>query len=117
MKKELIKVGLLLVVGVILLIVLLTKAVQFGKIELNLKNFLIMLVALLYPLGMVYGWRQVIGIFVGIRSGDRADQFTRSGIMTGNITIWNLAVACTIAICFGWIFGVINAVKKLNQLR
>jgi hypothetical protein len=117
MKKEITKIGILLGVGLVLLFLSLQNASQFGKIDITWGNTFIMASVFLYPVGIVYGWRQMLGIFRGIRGGDKSDHFSHIGTNTGNFTIWNLVFAFSITICFGWILGVYNAGKKILELK
>lgn len=121
LKKELIKVSVLMAIGIVLLIMFLNYTMNTVGIKsiqdvMGLENFLIMLTILLYPVGVFYGWRTMANIFLKIRSADRPPE-GHAGSITVAITIMNLTFACFATICLGWIFGVYNAIRTLLKYK
>lgn len=117
LKREFIKVSVLLAIGIVLLIMFLNYTINTVGIKsiqdiTGLENILIMLAILLYPVGVFYGWRAMLNIFLKIRGADRPPE-GHAGSITGAVTIMNLAIAFTVTVCLGWVFGVYNAIRIL----
>lgn len=121
-KKELKKIIILFGVGLILSIVFLISAITSysgSTISLGANDYLILLMIVCYPVGIVYGWRQILNLYNNMRRSDR--QHWAHGRGRGNtalmITVFNLGFSFTITLLLGWIFGLFNAFKKLKELK
>lgn len=117
-KKELTKVLVLLVAGVVLLIAFLIYTDRtYGIKSINdltgANNVLVILMVLFCPLGIFYGWKTV---YFKIRSADRPPR-DAIGTTTVMITIMNICLAFTVTVVFGWIYGVYNAIKSLLKAK
>jgi predicted Na+-dependent transporter len=115
-KKLLILIG----IGVILAICFLIYAfntVNINRVSFSMEDVIILIAIVLYPVGIVYGWRSMANLYRGIRGADRYKAGWNVGATTVAITILNISVACAITICFGWIFGVYKAITTLVELK
>jgi hypothetical protein len=121
-KRELKKIIILFVIGLILSIAFFIAAItnySGSTIRLGTNDYLILLMILCYPVGIVYGWRQILNLYNNMRRSDREHWANGGG--RGNtalmITTFNLAFSVIITLLVGWIIGLINAYKKLKQLK
>jgi len=120
LEKEKKKMMILIGVGVILAILFLVYAFMNTDVDIrsfDLGSIFTIIAIVLYPLGIAYGWNSIIGLYKKIRGADRYKPGWNVGSATVAITIMNIAVAGAITICFGWIFGVYEAVITLRKLK
>ena len=90
----------------------------YGSVgHLDLESLFILTAITCYPIGVFYGWRDMIGLFKKITRGDRISRFRRIGTMTIAISIMYWSIGFAITICFGWIWGVKNAIQKLIKIK
>lgn len=114
-EKEKKKVLLLLLLGFIL-------DVAFSiKVDAGLDDILsalhILIPILLYPVGLVYGGKQMWNLYHNLRRGDRIAHIHNGGYTTIMISVVWIGLAFSLTLCFGWIFGVINAIKTLIEYK
>jgi len=120
LEKEKKKMMILIGVGVILAILFLVYAFMNTDVDIrsfDLGSIFTIIAIVLYPLGIAYGWNSIIGLYKKIRGADRYKPGWNVGSATVAITIMNLTIALTVTICFGWIFGVYEAVITLRKLK
>uniref|UniRef100_C5D8A8 Uncharacterized protein n=1 Tax=Geobacillus sp. (strain WCH70) TaxID=471223 RepID=C5D8A8_GEOSW len=116
-KKELTKIIILLVLGFVLAVFITVKAfLTYGGTRFEATDILILICIVLYPTGVFYGWRDMLRVFTNILSTDRVEHQTGGPISAG-ITIATFAFAGTAAVVFGWLFGVVNAYRKLQRAK
>lgn len=94
----------------------------YGKLSItdfffDLESLIAGIAILLYPIGIAYGWRQIAGFYSGMRKGDRIGHLRNVGYNTIMISALWIGFAIAITFMFGWIFGTINAIKKLRSLK
>jgi predicted Na+-dependent transporter len=119
-QKEKKKLLILLGIGVILAICFLIYAfnnVNMKNASFSMEDIIILIAIVLYPIGIVYGWRSMANLYKTIRGADKYKSGWNVGSKTVAITILNISVACAITICFGWIFGSYKAITTFMQLR
>lgn len=115
------KMIILLVTGVVLAIGTLLLLNSEGK-EIYITSFsgLFIVVALIcYPLAIVYGHRQIVGIFESIRIGERRPFQTSkmNSLLNPLFSVLNCIVAIVIVLSFGWVYGVYTAYQKLQMMK
>lgn len=115
------KMIILLVTGVVLAIETLLLLNSEGK-EIYITSFsgLFIVVALIcYPLAIVYGHRQIVGIFESIRIGARRPFQTSkmNSLLNPLFSVLNCIVAIVIVLSFGWVYGVYTAYQKLQMMK
>lgn len=121
-QRELKKVTALLAVGVLLLVIFIIAMFSKGYMKnarLGTNDFLIFFSVLLYPIGIVYGWRKMLGLAFYHQHHEPADRYytviERRAFQSGNIV--TRCFILSLVVCFGWIFGVYQAVKTLIYLK
>lgn len=120
LEKEKKRMMILIGGGVILAILFLSYAffnTDMDILSFDLESIFTIIAIMLYPLGIAYGWNSIIGVYRKIRGADKYKAGWNVGATTVAITIMNIAVAGAVTICFGWIFGVYNAVVTLRKLK
>jgi hypothetical protein len=119
-EKEKKKMLMLIGVGVVLAILFLIYAFMTTNMNIHsfdIESLVIIIAIILYPLGIVYGWNSIVGLYKSIRKADRSKPDWNVGTMTVTMTIMNIVIAGAITICFGWILGAYNAVITLRKLK
>lgn len=121
-QRELKKMAGLLAAGAVLVILFLIFAFKKGYMDnskLIMDDYLILLAVLLYPLGIVYGWRKILNIALYRRQDEPDDRYytvrQRNLFTWGNIFV--RIVVLGLVICLGWILGVIEAIRRLIVLK
>jgi len=125
-QKEKRKILLLLGVGFVLLILFIFGVLnEYGLrgISDSMSDFgtwFIFLLIMCYPLGIVYGWRQMLGMtsFDNPETGPATRYYTvleRNIFKNSIIMSWVFKMGLLIA--FGWIIGTYNALCKLRNLK
>lgn len=121
-KQELKKILILFAAGIVLAAVFLFYAITTysgSTIRFGANDYFILFMIVCYPVGIVYGWRQILNLYNNMRRSDR-EHWARGG-GRGNtalmITMVNLAFSVTITLLLGWIIGLYNAFNKLSQLK
>lgn len=119
-QKEKRKVLILLGVGILLIIAF----AIYGKLSIRdffagPEEILIFIGLLCYPIGIVYGWREIFGFYHNMRKGDRLTHggLDHVGYNSLMITAVWMGLAIAITFLFGWIFGTWKAVKRLRALK
>ncbi|CAN7185432.1 hypothetical protein [Rossellomorea sp. LjRoot5] len=121
-KQELKKILVLIAVGIILAAVFLFKAITTysgSTIRFGVNDYLILFMIICYPVGIVYGWRQILNLYNTMRRSDR-EHWARGGgkgYTALMITTINLAFSVIVTLLLGWMIGIINAYNKLSQLK
>lgn len=126
-EKEKQKVSILVGIGLILLFIFLIGVISEYGFKDTFASFsdggtwFIFLLITCYPLGIVYGWRRMIGeattsSYPHSGPADRYYTVLERNVHKNNTLMgWVLSVALVIA--FGWIFGTIRAIKRLIYLK
>jgi hypothetical protein len=115
-KKELNKIIILLVLGFVLAVFITVKAFLTYGTRFEATDILILICIVLYPTGVFYGWRDMLRLFANILNTDRVEHQTGSPISAG-FTIVTFAFAGFAAVVFGWLFGIVNAYRKLQRAK
>lgn len=124
-KKEKKKVLFLIGIGLILLFLFLLSVIQqygFSDVIRDIFSFesiFIILMILFYPLGIVYGWRRILDIALFIPRDGPPDRYytvaERNNYKSMKMSAFFMKLG--LVVLFGWIFGTINAFKRLYYLR
>lgn len=120
-KNELRKVKVLLVLGVIIAIILsIYVYINYGSYNpFEIETLFILIIITLYPLGIFYGWRQMMGFVGPVNPGIHADRYytkqERISYLEGNWLAFGIRVG--VVICFGWLIGTWNAWRTLRYLK
>ncbi len=115
-KKELNKIIILLVLGLLLAVIITVKAFLTYGTRFEATDILILICIALYPTGVFYGWRDMLRVFTSILSTDRSERQT-GGPVSAGITIATFTFAGFAAVVFGWLFGIVNAYRKLQRAK
>ncbi len=123
-RKEIIKVGILLGIGVVLLIAFVIYGLHIDPYNPNntynpgfwtdFWSCFIFIGVLCYPVGIVYGWKQILNFFLHLRGSDRAAYMEHPSFWYSWMNFW---FSVFFTIFFGWIFGVFIAAATLIRLR
>lgn len=119
-KKELIKVGILIGIGVLFLIAFIIYALFTHQYDpskhysANFWGYFVLVGIVCYPLGIVYGWRLMLNLFLHLRGTDRAAYMEHPSLI---YTMVNFGFSIFLTFFFGWVFGVIAAAMTLVRLR
>ncbi|WP_102273708.1 hypothetical protein [Cytobacillus massiliigabonensis] len=121
-KKEWRKILILAGIGVVLAVIFCIYAIKNysgSHIRFGTNDYLILLAIACYPIGIVYGWREILNLYNRIRSSDREHwaKGRAHGYTALSITMLNFALAFIATICLGWIIGLLNAYKRLRYLK
>lgn len=120
-QKELLKIKVLLIIGLILAVGLsiytVVKEGTFNPFEIEAFTLLIAIV--LYPIGIIYGWRQMLGFIGFVNPNTSAERYytkeERMAYQEGNWIAF--AIRIGLALCFCWIIGSWNAWRTLRYLK
>lgn len=120
-QKELKKILVLLVVGLISAIAMYfyANATYSGRNDLDGGSLLILVAITFYPIGIVYGWRDIFNLYNRMRARDREHWARTStpGYTTLMISCLSIGLAIGITFSIGWVFGVLKAYKSLKQKK
>lgn len=115
-KREKKKMFMLISIGIVLAILFLIYVFMHGNIGnrlFNLESVFVIVAIILYPLGIVYGFNSIIGVYKKI-----SDKLLVGTTATTAFSILIIEITVAIiVICFGWIFGVYKAIVTLIQLK
>ncbi|MGF7036733.1 hypothetical protein J2T17_007808 [Paenibacillus mucilaginosus] len=118
-KKELIKVSVTIAIGLGLFIFMLINAhagdTPTKPIAKDEIPFIVTMI--LYPTGVLYGWRDMLRLFSRGIATDRAHEFTYVSQKTMQISAFIFFLSLLIALSVGWIAGIYRAVRTLIYLR
>lgn len=114
-KQEVRRQAILLGLGLVLMIAfIIYEGVSWRDIQVDSTHYLFLAAALFYPLGIVYGWRELI---------DSVNYVSRLSFSIGDDSIFGLIINLALlvlgvffVILLGWVFGVVKAVVCLITL-
>lgn len=114
-KREVKKVLGLFICGFIVLIAFMIYGrLSISDLFVGIEETIFTIGLIFYPIGIVYGWRSIIQFYRNFRSGDRGIGRTMYSVW---ITVIWISLAVFVTLLFGWVFGTVNAYKKLRMLR
>ena len=123
-KKEVIKQGILLGLGLLIFMCLMFYW-EFGFKEMfeDGKSVFLSIGMILYPLGITYGIKEILGFISGSLTTTREEKLIskygnnndRMYLMNNGMIKWCIVLA--LAITFGWIIGVVKAIRELIRLQ
>ncbi|MEI4768818.1 hypothetical protein WAX74_03980 [Psychrobacillus sp. FJAT-51614] len=119
-KKELKKVKILLIIGIILAIAFVVSVmIEYQTIDIFDGGLYVIFTVALYPLGIVYGWRYILGYASYTEPYLPADRYytVQERNIYHNGRLMGTVLRIGLALCLGWIVGVFIALKKLNQAK
>lgn len=119
--KEKKKILTLLGVGVVLLILFLFYANSHAtRGHLSIRDFtdfesvIVMVAIICYPMGIVYGGRDMLNVYTRMRSRDTVIRYGYGNLF---ISMMWFAITAALVVCFGWLIGTYKALKGLYTLK